>query len=93
MKLKLNKTMRTICSTVGLLLFSAVIYAQQPMSASANTTRTIATEGDSLIIDIETALSIAMNENLTIKVRFSFIAIERAVSISKIGRASCRERV
>ena len=68
MKLKLNKTMRTIYSTVGLLLFSAVIHAQQPMSVSANTSPTIETIGDSLIIDIETALSIAMNESPTIKV-------------------------
>ena len=68
MKLKLNKTMRTIYSTVGLLLFSAVIHAQQPMSVSANTSPTIETVGDSLIIDIETALSIAMNESPTIKV-------------------------
>ena len=68
MKLKLNKTMQTIFSTVGLLLFSTVMYAQQPMSVNGDTPRTIATEGDSLIINIETALSIAMNESPTIKV-------------------------
>lgn len=68
MKVKLNKTLQTISLTVGLFLFSAIIYAQQPVSMSADVAKTNKLGGDSLIIDIETALSIAINESPTIKV-------------------------
>ncbi|MGV8963660.1 MAG: TolC family protein [Candidatus Saccharimonadaceae bacterium] len=68
MKAKLNKTMQTISLTMGLLLFSATIYAQEPISIDTHTTVNDITKGDSLIIDLETALSIAMNESPTIKV-------------------------
>lgn len=68
MKVKLNKTLQTISLTVGLFLFSAIIYAQQPVSMSADIAKINKLGGDSLIIDIETALSIAINESPTIKV-------------------------
>ena len=68
MNLKLNKTMRTITLSIGLFLFSAIINAQQPVSMVAKTADANNLGGDSLIVDIETALSIAMNENLTIQV-------------------------
>ncbi len=68
MKVKLNKTMRTISFTVGLVLFSAIMFAQEPMSIVADTSRVIKSGNDSLIVDLETALSIAMNESPTIKV-------------------------
>ena len=68
MNLKLNKTIRTISLSIGLFLFSATMYAQEPMSRVANSSETEQTVTDSLIVDIETALSIAMSESPTIKV-------------------------
>lgn len=69
MNLKLHKTKRAISFTMGLFLFTAILFAQQP--DTVKTTRLVPAQkirADSLIIDIETALSIAMNENPTIKV-------------------------
>ena len=68
MKVKLNNTIRAISLSVGLFLFSASMTAQQPVSVAAETPGADQLVGDSLIIDIETALSIAMNESPTIKV-------------------------
>ena len=68
MKVKLNKTIRAISLSIGLFLFSATIYAQQSYSKGADTIQTQNMKGDSLIVDIETALSIAMDESPTIKV-------------------------
>ena len=68
MKVKINKTMRKISFTVGLLLFSAIIYAQEPMSIATEAPVANKAVSDSLIVDIETALSIAMSESPTIKV-------------------------
>ena len=68
MKVKLNKTIRAISLSMGLFLFSATMYAQEPMSIAVESQEADQAVGDSLIIDIETALSIAMNESPTIKV-------------------------
>lgn len=68
MKVKLNKTIRAISLSIGLFLFSATMYAQEPISVANNESEPDKAVGDSLIIDIETALSIALNENPTIKV-------------------------
>ncbi|NLZ96020.1 MAG: TolC family protein, partial [Bacteroidales bacterium] len=68
MKVKLNKTIRAISLSIGLFLFSATMYAQEPMSIRTDSSETNQTVADSLIIDIEAALSIAMNESPTIKV-------------------------
>ena len=68
MKVKLNKTVRTISLSVGLFLFSATMYAQEPTNVVADTLTADQVVGDSLIVDIEAALSIAMNESPTIKV-------------------------
>ena len=68
MKIKLNKTMRTISLSIGLFLFSAIIYAQQPMTIIGDSLNSNKHAGDSLIVDLETALSIAMSESPTIQV-------------------------
>ena len=69
MKLKLNKTLRTISLLAGLFLFSAIMHAQQPLGVEADTTEVqVMAPNDSLIVDIETAITIAMNESPTIKV-------------------------
>ena len=69
MKVKLNKTIRAISLSLGLLLFSANIYTQQTFSVDTDTLDTQQVGvGDSIIVDIETALSIAMSESPTIKV-------------------------
>ena len=68
MKVKLNKTIRTISLSMGLFLFSAIMYAQTPYSVEADTIETQIMSNDSLIVDMELALSIAMNESPTIKV-------------------------
>ena len=68
MKVKLNKTIRAISLSIGLFLFSATMYPQEPISVANNESEPDKAVGDSLIIDIETALSIALNENPTIKV-------------------------
>ena len=68
MKVKLNKTIRAISLSMGLFLFSATMYAQEPMSIAAPAQAIDEAVNDSLIIDIETALSIAMNESPTIKI-------------------------
>ena len=69
MKVKLNKTVRAISLSIGLLLFSAIMYAQQPYDVEADTTEIqVMAPNDSLIVDIDMALSIAMNESPTIKV-------------------------
>ena len=86
MKVKLNKTMRTISFTVGLLLFSAIMFAQEPMSIAADTLSVNNTKGDSLIVDIETALSIAMNESPTIKV--ADMEIEKKNYVRKSTRSA-----
>ena len=67
MKVKLNKTIRAISLSIGLLLFTATVYAQQPTSVVADSSAADQAVGDSLIVDIETALSIAMSESPTIK--------------------------
>ena len=68
MKVKLNKTVRTISLSVGLFLFSATMYAQESTNDVADILASPQAVGDSLIVDIEAALSIAMNESPTIKV-------------------------
>ena len=67
MKVKLRKTIRTLSLSIGWFLFSATMLAQEPVSVGADTL-VDKTVSDSLIIDIETALFIAMNESPTIKV-------------------------
>ena len=62
MKVKLNKTIRTISLSMGLLLFSAIIFAQQPYGVVGDTTETqVMATNDSLIVDMELALSIAID--------------------------------
>ncbi len=68
MKVKLNKTIRAISLSIGLFLFSATMYAQEPMSIATDSSEDNQAVADSLIIDIETALSIAMSESPIIKV-------------------------
>lgn len=69
MKVKLNKTIRAISLSIGLFLFSVSIYAQEPMNLVTDTlSGSNEVVGDSLIVDIESALSIAMSESPTIKV-------------------------
>ena len=68
MKLKLNKTIQAISLSIGLLLFSATMFAQEPTQILADTLASDSEVNDSLFVDIETALSIAMNESPTIKV-------------------------
>jgi outer membrane protein TolC len=86
MKVKLNKTIRAISLTVGLFLYSAIICAQQPYNVEAGTTGIQNMGGDSLIVDIETALSIAMNESPTIKV--AEMEIEKKTYTKKSTQAS-----
>ena len=76
MKIKLSKTIRSISLSVGLFMFSAVIFAQQADNAKV----------DSLIVDIESALSIAMDENPTIKV--ADMEIEKKVYVRKGTQAA-----
>ena len=68
MKVKLNKTIRAISLATGLFMFSAIMYAQEPTSVVAATAEADQSVGDSLIVDIETALSIAMSESPSIKI-------------------------
>ena len=69
MKVKLNKTIRAISLSIGLFLFSATMFAQEPMNLVTDTlSGSNEVVGDSLIVDIESALSIAMSESPTIKV-------------------------
>ena len=68
MKVKLNKTIRAISLSIGLFLFTATMYAQEePLSVSTDSLAAYQST-DSLIVDIETALEIAMSESPTIKV-------------------------
>ena len=69
MKIKLNKTIRAISFSIGLILFSANTYALQSYSVDTDTIDSQQmVSGDSVFVDIETALSIAMSESPTIKV-------------------------
>lgn len=68
MKVKLNKTIRAISLSMGLFLFSATMYAQEAMSIAAQAQEADQAVSDSVYIDIEAALSIAMNESPTIKI-------------------------
>ena len=68
MNLKLNKTIRAMSISMGLFLFSATMYAQQPYGVETDTAQTQIVANDSLIVDLDMALSIAMNESPTIKV-------------------------
>ena len=68
MKVKLNKTMRAISLSIGLFLSSATLYAQNEPVNVATDTLSVNQPTDSLIVDIETALEIAMSESPTIKV-------------------------
>ena len=68
MKVKLNKTIRAISLSMGLFLFSATMYAQEAMSIAVEAQEAEPAVSDSVFIDIEAALSIAMNESPTIKI-------------------------
>lgn len=68
MKVKLNKTIRAISLSMGLFLFSATMYAQEAMSIAVEAQEAEPVVSDSVFIDIDAALSIAMNESPTIKI-------------------------